>query len=144
MESISSDGNWGLPQVNRTRERQCCKRRDIPPHHCAPCRKAHVRKGLLRCHYGQFPVHHPEVLEHHEAPCREHVNWQRVAAGQELSRALMETRVEAWRNRKLCGRSVYCNCPGPYRLPCPACLAFWAYVLFCFRGGKAGAGEGGR
>ena len=70
--------------------------------------------------------------------------WQRVAAGQEPSRASREARVEAWRNRRLWGRSVYCNCPGLYCLPCPACLEFWAYVLFCFRGGKVGAGEVGR
>ena len=87
-------------------------------------------------------MHHPEVLEHHEAACREQVYWQRVAAGQEPSRASREARVEALRNRRLWGRSVYCNCPGLCCLPCPAFVEFWVYVLFCFRGGKEGAGTG--
>lgn len=72
-------------------------------------------------------MHHPEALEQQEAACREEqeqVYWQRVAAGQEPNRAAREARVEAWRNRRLWGRSVYCNCPGPYCLPCPACLEF--------------------
>jgi len=48
-----------------------------------PHRKVYVRQGWLQCHYGQFPVHHLEVLGHHEVACRgEHVYWQRVAAGQ--------------------------------------------------------------
>ena len=56
-------------------------------------------------------MHHPEALEQQEAACREQVCWQRVAAGQVRSRAATEARVDAWRNRRLWGRSVYCNCP---------------------------------